>query len=61
MARRPKAEIWRGGNGRWYFHRVAANGKITDDHSVQHRSSARRACRSRWPGIEIVVLDARPR
>lgn len=56
MAREAKVELWRAENGRWYYHRKAANGAITHANNVASRRSARRSIRKSWPGIKIVVL-----
>lgn len=54
--REPKVELWQAGNGRWYYRRVAANGRVTETNSVASRRSARRSIHKSWPGIRIVVL-----
>lgn len=61
MAGAPKAELWptthTDGTVYWYFHRVAANGEITDpSQGYTTRRSARRGIQRRWPGIKIVTL-----
>jgi len=53
-------DIWPTGD-KWYFHRVANNGKITDDYQgYASRSNARRAVKKRWPGIRIDVHEGNP-
>ena len=47
-------ELWQAPNGRWYFHRVAGNGRVTDSsQGYTLRRNARKAIFRRWPGIEI--------
>lgn len=51
----PKIEMWQAPNGKWYFHRRARNGKITDaSQGYSTASNCRRAIRHRWPGAQIV-------
>lgn len=59
MPRLGKAQLWRGRNGRWYYHRIV-NGEIVDANNVSSRRSARRAILRKWPGIKIEVLDKAP-
>lgn len=69
MAREQKAELWptratRRGRSvvLWFFHRVAANGKVTDpSQAYTTRRAARRGIERRWPGIRILSFDRRPR
>lgn len=48
-----KVEYWQSKkNGKWYFHRKARNGKITDpSQGYATASNARRAIRTRWPNL----------
>lgn len=47
IAGRVRYEARLGLNGRWYGHRRAANGRITDDFSYASRRSMRRAILTR--------------
>lgn len=50
-----KVIYWQARNGRWYFHRVARNGKVTDaSQGYSTASNCRRAIRNRWPGVKVV-------
>lgn len=52
----PKIEMWQAPNGKWYFHRRARNGKITDaSQGYSTASNCRRAIRHRWPGAHITA------
>lgn len=44
MTRRARFEVFRGEDGQWYFHHIAANGEVTiQSEGYASRSNARRA------------------
>lgn len=52
-----KVEYWKARNGRWYFHRKARNGKVTDPsqgYAGPSTSNVRRAIRRRWPDLPMI-------
>lgn len=56
---RAKIEYWQAKNGKWYFHRRATNGQITDpSQGYSTASNARRAIRKRWHDPVIVKVSA---
>lgn len=59
MSRTAKVERWKAKNGKWYFHRRATNGKITDpSQGYSTKSNATRAIRNdpKLAGLPIVDL-----
>lgn len=51
--------IFRGENGKWYFHRVAGNGRvISSSQGYRRRWNAKRAARRTFPGVTIRVLES---
>lgn len=51
-------DVFRGDNGRWYFHRVAGNHRITaGSQGYRTRWGAKRAARKVFPGVQIRVLE----
>ena len=50
-----KIELLKGRDGRWFFHRRASNGQITDQsQGYTRKDSAKRAARKLYPGLPIV-------
>lgn len=59
MPRHAKVELWEAGNGRWYFHRRNANGRVTNpSQGYTLRRSARRRAKEENPGLPIVIVEA---
>lgn len=57
---RPRIELWQATNGRWYFHKVARNGRTTSpSQGYAHRRTARAAARRDIGGLPIIVVVAR--
>jgi uncharacterized protein YegP (UPF0339 family) len=58
MAREPKILLWEAGNGRWYFHKKAANGLIVGDSSQGYKEKryAKVAIKREHPGLPIVEV-----
>lgn len=55
-------EYWLALNGRWYWHRVARNGEITDSsQGYSTASNCRRAFRARFPAAREVRVTASER
>lgn len=55
-SRDPKVELYLGENGRWYFHKLNGNGKITEpSQGYKHKQSAVRAAKRDIPGVQIVL------
>lgn len=56
MAGTERVEVFRGANGRWYFHRVARNNRRTAvSQGYRLKRSALRTARKTFPDIPIVV------
>lgn len=48
--------VFRGANGRWYFHRVAGNNRVTDaSQGYRTKWGAKRAARKVFPDLPVVV------
>lgn len=57
MAYTTRIQVFQGANRRWYFHRQAANGRITDaSQGYRWKRTAVREARKRWPGTTIQIL-----
>lgn len=55
--RTPKVEVFAGSDGRWFFHKRSANGRIVSpSQGYATASGARRAARREHPGIPVVTL-----
>lgn len=59
MARSARLELFEGQiPGRWYFHRRAANGKITDaSQGYTRKADAKRAARRLFPDLPVIVVE----
>lgn len=53
-----RIDVFQGENRKWYFHRVADNGKITAaSQGYRSRWNAKRAARKLFPGVQIRQVD----
>lgn len=57
MATIERAELKLGSDGKWYYHRRAGNGRITDpSQGYASQAGARRAAKRDLPGLPVVVV-----
>lgn len=56
--RKPKVELWIGKDGKWYFHKRNANGRVTEpSQGYAYKRSAVKAARRDIPGVPIVLVQ----
>lgn len=57
MPREPKIVLYKGRDGKWYFHKKSSNGKIVGDSSQGYKEKryAKVAIDREHPGLEIVI------
>ncbi len=58
MAKKPYIELYPGKDGKWYFHKLNRNGKITEQsqgYTLKH--NAKKAAKRDIPGLEVVVPE----
>lgn len=58
MVAKTRIELWESSkNGRWYFHKVAANNKVTENsQGYKKRKYALVAIKRDFPGIPVVEI-----
>jgi uncharacterized protein YegP (UPF0339 family) len=60
MTRGPKIVLFEGHDGKWYFHKKSANGKIVGDGSQGYKEKryAKTAIKREHPGLPVIVAVA---